>query len=139
MAKPKYERHFAGRSNAGLRKRIREIAINWGVDMPPCESVGGQIRSLAGKVALTPLGLACLELVAADYDAIRGRFLTQDLDATGIHGITGQEVDEGTLEARKTLIRKIRHEDGDSIWLFQASTDLGKTWYEHESYSAPVV
>jgi len=68
--------------------------------------------------------------------------LKTDLYATGIHGVTGQQVDEGTLEVG-TLIRNVREHvvccEDTPIYRFEASTDGGLRWYTQESYSKPDV
>lgn len=67
--KRKFERHFTGEINRGLRAKIREV-----VDGSKCGPWNRRaILSLAGTVALTAAGRSTLELVAADYDAVNGR------------------------------------------------------------------
>lgn len=66
MSAGKFERRFAGRSNAGLRKRIRES-----VDATMCADVRRRaILGLADTVALTAAGRATLAAVADDYAAV---------------------------------------------------------------------
>lgn len=56
--------------------------------------------------------------------------LAKDTHAVGLHGLTHQEIDEGTLPAG-TLVRKVQVEEtGDGqVTHFQASTDRGEHWY----------
>ena len=63
--------------------------------------------------------------------------------STTIHGITGQEVNEGWLEAG-TLIRNLKTWEvgGDEIVTkcrFESSTDGGATWYKETSLGVPEV
>jgi len=61
----KFDRHFAGRDNAGLRAKIRDA-----VEAHRCgESNAASVLSLAGTVALTAGGRATLERVVEDYRA----------------------------------------------------------------------
>ena len=67
--------------------------------------------------------------------------LAKDTYATGIHGVTGQEIDEGELEAG-TPVRAIRvHTEGpteaETCYRFEASTNEGRTWYTQETYGRP--
>lgn len=65
--------------------------------------------------------------------------LARDTYAIGIHGVTGQQTDEGTLEAG-TPVRNVRKVEGDAevdCYRFEASTDGGKTWYTQETYGKP--
>lgn len=63
--------------------------------------------------------------------------LIRDTLATGVHGITGRDIDEGTLVAG-TLIRDcLTHTpnvDGGVETTFQASTDGGVSWYKQRSF-----
>ena len=66
----RFERHFEGASNVGVRAAIREAVS--------CEGPGASgpgveraIRSLARTIAFTASGLANLEAVARDYRASR--------------------------------------------------------------------
>lgn len=63
--------------------------------------------------------------------------LTRATLATGVHGITGSDIDEGTLAAG-TLVRNcVTHApnvDGGIETTFQASTDGGATWYDQRSF-----
>ena len=67
--------------------------------------------------------------------------LLAPITATGIHGLTGQAVDEGTLDAG-TLVRDVEcysvqtPEGIGHLRKFSASTDGGVTWYAHESWDA---
>ena len=66
--------------------------------------------------------------------------LVKEICSVGIHGVTGQQVEEGDLQPG-TLIKNVRvHEDGyeSTIYRFDASTDGGKLWYTQQSYSKPV-
>lgn len=65
--KPRFELHFAGQSNAGLRRQIRATVS--GHRCGPANSAA--ILTLARTVALTASGTATLERVAADYATIR--------------------------------------------------------------------
>jgi hypothetical protein len=64
--------------------------------------------------------------------------------STTIHGITGQEVNEGWLEAG-TLIRNLKtwevggYELGEIVTKcsFESSTDGGATWYKETSLGVP--
>lgn len=63
MSAVKFERHFSGRSNAGLRKAIREA-----VGGHRCgESNARSVLALTSTVALTEAGRHTLSLVASDY------------------------------------------------------------------------
>lgn len=67
--------------------------------------------------------------------------LTRELYATGIHGQTGQPVDEGYLDAG-TQIRHVERDEngfdnGEPAWFFEASTDGGENWYRHHCYQDP--
>lgn len=65
--------------------------------------------------------------------------LTEDTYATGIHGVTGQAIDEGWLPTG-TLIRNLREAGegfGGPIYRFDASTDGGDHWYTQECRSKP--
>lgn len=69
--------------------------------------------------------------------------MAEDIDCTFIHGITGQEVSTGTLEAG-ALVKNIREHgvsdwSGETIYRFEASTNGGRSWYTQESYSRPAV
>ena len=63
--------------------------------------------------------------------------LRKGLWSQGIHGQTGQPVDEGVLP-RGTLIRNSRVLDGElgPEFVFEASDD-GVHWYEHRTYDNP--
>lgn len=73
-AKPSrlFERHFAGKDNAGLRKLIRDSLP----DVPSCgPRIERAIRgAIEGRIALTAKGHANLELVISDYRAVNGDF-----------------------------------------------------------------
>ena len=64
--------------------------------------------------------------------------------STTIHGITGQEVNEGWLEAG-TLIRNLKtwevggYELGEIVTRcrFESSPDKGATWYKETSLGVP--
>lgn len=62
--------------------------------------------------------------------------------ATGIHGVTGQQTEEGYLEAG-TLVRNVKptgavHPLDGMLWYrFDASTDGGETWYTQEVCGEP--
>ncbi len=63
--------------------------------------------------------------------------LARDVWAIGIHGVTGQETEEGWL-AEGTLVKDFILIDPDSGELgFSASTDGGKTWHRRRT-SGPV-
>jgi hypothetical protein len=64
--------------------------------------------------------------------------LTKNAITTTIHGVTGQEIEEGTLEAG-ALARRIVTRQGTEceITRFETSTDGGKSWYLQETYEAP--
>ena len=68
--------------------------------------------------------------------------LSADLECTGIHGTTGRDTEEGTLEAG-ALVRRAKKSTTGSIWsgvdswTFEASTDGGATWYEQRSSEEP--
>jgi hypothetical protein len=64
--KRKFERHFEGRSNAGLRKTIRDTV--GGHRCGP--AIEKDVMSLRYTVALTASGLCTLAMVAADYRAV---------------------------------------------------------------------
>lgn len=66
--------------------------------------------------------------------------LARDTCAIGIHGITGQQIDEGYLTAG-TKVKNIRvHEDAptdaDTVYRFEACTG-GTAWYTQETYGKP--
>lgn len=64
----KFERHFTGAINAGLRAEIRRT-----VSAERCGAANRTaVLSLAGTVALTASGRACLEAAADDYAAVGG-------------------------------------------------------------------
>lgn len=61
----KFERHFAGKDNAGVRKLIRDAANG---AVPACgPSVERAIRAATANVAFTAAGRANLDAVVADY------------------------------------------------------------------------
>lgn len=66
--------------------------------------------------------------------------LAKDLDAIGIHGIAGQQIDTGTLEAG-SLIKNIEESTGSDgetpCWYFLTSTDGGKSWFKHLTWERP--
>lgn len=70
--------------------------------------------------------------------------LTTRVWATGIHGVTGRQTEEGYLEAG-ALVRNVRATgavhplDGMPWYRFDASTDGGKTWYTQEVCGEPRV
>ncbi len=66
------------------------------------------------------------------------KILVRNLFSTTIHGITGQEIEEGYLQAG-TLIRNVTCEEwGDhKVWQFQASFDEGERWSKQKSYGEP--
>ena len=76
----RFDRRFAGRSNAGLRAEIRRVAD--GV-MPACGPVVERaVLALSCRIALTALGRATLADVAADYRAANGDYCARcDCDA----------------------------------------------------------
>jgi hypothetical protein len=58
--------------------------------------------------------------------------LAHDCHVTTIHAITGQEIEEGTLD-KGALIRKAHvgsDEYGMTLTTFECSTDDGKHWYK---------
>lgn len=64
--------------------------------------------------------------------------LTKDTYAIGIHAVTGQQTEEGTLAAG-TLVRAVETEptvDGGTRVTFEASTDGGATWYQQFTFGA---
>lgn len=64
--------------------------------------------------------------------------LTKITLAVWIHGLTGQEIEEGYLPAG-TLVKNIvttELVDGDVQTDFLASADGGKSWYAQRAYSA---
>lgn len=64
-----FEKRFVGPSNLGLRKTIRDATE---AAMPCCAGVmRATITGLGASLALTPLGLAKLTLVAEDYAKVR--------------------------------------------------------------------
>lgn len=64
-----FDRHFAGKDNAGVRKQIRDAADG---AMPACGPVVERaVLSLAGTIALTASGKSNLIAAAADYRAAR--------------------------------------------------------------------
>lgn len=77
MNKTKFERHFAGRSNAGLRARIR--ASVGGHRCGP--SNAASVIALGGTVALTAAGHHLLLAVADDYRAVGSARASCDCDA----------------------------------------------------------
>lgn len=71
--------------------------------------------------------------------------LARDCEAVGVHGVTGRDVDEGTLVAgtrvREVVTREEQDPSGDGtrqVTTFQASTDGGKTWYDQRTMEDPV-
>ena len=61
----KFERHFAGRDNAGLRRLIKNTTDG---AMPACgPELERRVLALAAVVALTARGKAALRDVADDY------------------------------------------------------------------------
>lgn len=68
--------------------------------------------------------------------------LTAKVWATGIHGVTGQQTEEGYLDAG-TLVRNVKPTgavhplDGMPWYRLDASTDGGKTWYTQEVCGEP--
>ena len=67
--------------------------------------------------------------------------LARDTYVFGIHGITGQQIDEGYLAAG-TPIKNIRvwedaPADRETAYRFEACTD-GAGWYTQETYGKPV-
>jgi hypothetical protein len=68
--------------------------------------------------------------------------LAEDTYAIGIHGVTGQQIDEGDL-CIGTPVRNVRVErdgptDAETVYRFEASTDGGRTWYTQETYGRPI-
>lgn len=64
--------------------------------------------------------------------------LTKAVDATWLHGVTGQDLGTVSLPVG-TLARSCestRTEDGVST-RFQASEDGGETWYDYQTYAEP--
>ncbi len=61
--------------------------------------------------------------------------LTRDVWAVGIHGVTGKDHETGWL-AGGTLVRAIKDYAGSDgpVQRFEASTDLGKSWYAQRAY-----
>lgn len=64
--KAKYERHFTGRGNAGLRATIRSVVE--GHRCGPANAAA--VLGLGKRIALTASGQATLAKVAADYRAV---------------------------------------------------------------------
>lgn len=64
--------------------------------------------------------------------------LTKITLATWIHGITGQEIDEGLLPVGALVKNIVTTElvDGGVQTDFLASTDRGATWYAQRAWSA---
>jgi hypothetical protein len=70
-SEPQFEARFKGKSNEGLRRKIRSQAAAFYADkMPGFSTVGDAIRYLKHSVALTGSGQHTLELVAQDYDRV---------------------------------------------------------------------
>lgn len=63
--------------------------------------------------------------------------------ATGIHGVTGQQTEEGWLDAG-TLVRNVQETgavhplDGMPWYRFDASTDGGRLWFTQECCGEPI-
>lgn len=64
----KFEKRFEGKSNAGLRAKIREAVVGGRCGIANEKSV----LALGRTIALTASGQATLQQVAADYRAIGG-------------------------------------------------------------------
>lgn len=70
--------------------------------------------------------------------------LTKRVWATGIHGVTGQPVEEGWLESG-ALVRNVKPTgavhplDAMPWYRFDASTDGGSTWFTQEVCGEPPV
>jgi hypothetical protein len=68
------------------------------------------------------------------------RKLTEDTTCIGIHGTTGEEMDEGGELAAGALVRAVTIFDAllageeTTVVTFDASTDGGKTWYRQRTY-----
>jgi len=63
--------------------------------------------------------------------------LAKDTYATGVHGITGQELEEGWLAAG-TLVRRVSVSDtlDGPVTRYEASTDNGGAWYKQITHDA---
>lgn len=115
-----------------------------------CDSVGGTVISDSGAnrqvVDETTRELArravAAELIRPDgwvvreYLARGAKRLRADTWAMGVHGITGQDVEEGELAAG-TLVRNVTYQhtqEGRQAVRFEASSDGGVSWYPQRSY-----
>jgi hypothetical protein len=60
----KFEKHFAGKDNAGLRAEIRRVVA---IARENGEDVARAVESIGRRVALTASGRHTLAVVAEDY------------------------------------------------------------------------
>ena len=66
--------------------------------------------------------------------------LAKTLSAVKIHGITGQDLEEGLLEQGDLVCKIQEEEDVDlgRVFYFNSSSD-GKNWYRYRSYESPMI
>jgi hypothetical protein len=84
--KCKFERAFAGKTNAGLRAAIRD-AVSGHRCGPANEA---SVLGLAREIALQPWGVETLKAVAADYRAVNGGSkVTCDCDSCHARALQG--------------------------------------------------
>lgn len=134
----KQAREGAGLTQAGLGAQIGKPKQNvWDWETGRAQPSLDTITKLAEALNVSAGWLAFGE------ERTMIQKLAADQAAVGIHGITGQPIDTGTLMAG-TLVRDL-HKGVDTsdpsvpVWRFDASTDGGVSWYRQMSYWEPAV
>jgi hypothetical protein len=87
--KPRYERWFAGPSNADLRKALRGMVADWQSGMCDGMTVSEVLALAAERYALTGQGLAHLDACAADYAGVYGSQTSRDYAAAARAKLVG--------------------------------------------------
>ena len=107
------------------------------VKHPGKRPVWAVVRGLCNGIPSGSTEYRTLREARKAYDGV-SLVLARDCVATGTHGITGQDVDEGVLVSGT----RVQNIVTDETWhghetRFDASTDGGKTWYRHRTYESP--
>ena len=132
---------LAGESAPIQPTQIRRLSSGW---------VGAEwVRYVADYQDAQSVGYATLGDLERDHewtDEMGAEFtdidleLAYDLGAVGVHGVTGQDVDEGVLSPGTRVRRFMVGTNTDGlVCTFEASTDGGSRWFPHRSYEVPRV